>query len=153
VTGLARSRRLPPGHIRGLAAFACVFACGAFGALVDLASAGERTAIGHSVGSRAITATLKGDPAAPARALVIGCVHGNEPAGIRVARRLIAGAPARNAAIRVVPSLNPDGVAAKTRGNARGVASGPTSRSGSTSRSTSSIARVATRWSSGASRS
>jgi protein MpaA len=53
--------------------------------------------------------------------LVIGCVHGNEPAGIRIARRLIAGGPARHAAIWVVPSLNPDGVAAKTRGNAHGV--------------------------------
>lgn len=77
--------------------------------------------IGRSVGGRPIIATLKGDPGAPARVLVIGCVHGNEAAGIRVARRLIAGAPARSAAIWVVPSLNPDGVAANTRGNARGV--------------------------------
>lgn len=77
--------------------------------------------IGHSVRDRPIAATLKGDPAAAARLLVIGCVHGNEPAGIRVARRLIAGAPARNAAIWVVPSLNPDGVATGARGNARGV--------------------------------
>lgn len=77
--------------------------------------------IGHSVRGRPITTTLKGDPGARARLLVIGCVHGNEPAGIRVARRLITGAPARNAAIWVVPSLNPDGVAAGTRGNARGV--------------------------------
>lgn len=77
--------------------------------------------IGHSVRGRPITATLKGDPTAPERVLVIGCVHGNEPAGVRVARRLIAGGPARNAAIWVVPSLNPDGVAAGTRGNAHGV--------------------------------
>jgi protein MpaA len=52
---------------------------------------------------------------------VVGCVHGNEPAGVRVARRLINSAPARNAAIWVIPSLNPDGIAAGTRGNARGV--------------------------------
>lgn len=77
--------------------------------------------VGHSVRGRPITATLKGNPGAPARVLVIGCVHGNEAAGVRVARGLIAGAPARNAAIWVVPSLNPDGVAANTRGNARGV--------------------------------
>lgn len=77
--------------------------------------------IGHSVRGRPITATLKGDPAAPALVLVIGCVHGNEPAGVRVARRLVAAAPIRNAALWVVPSLNPDGVAAGTRGNARGV--------------------------------
>lgn len=90
-------------------------------AFVEPASAGERTVIGHSVRGRPITATLKGDPTAPERVLVIGCVHGNEPAGVRVARRLIAGGPARNAAIWVVPSLNPDGVAAGTRGNAHGV--------------------------------
>jgi protein MpaA len=77
--------------------------------------------VGHSVRGRPIAATLKGDPRARARVLVIGCVHGNEPAGIRVARRLIAGAPARHAAIWVIPSLNPDGLAAGTRGNARGV--------------------------------
>lgn len=77
--------------------------------------------IGHSVRGRPITATLKGVAAAPVQVLVIGCVHGDESAGIRVARRLIAGTPARHAAIWVVPSINPDGVAAGTRGNARGV--------------------------------
>ncbi len=93
----------------------------ALATFVELASADERTVIGHSVRGRPITATLKGDLSAQARVLVIGCVHGNEAAGVRVARRLIAGAPLRNAAIWVVPSLNPDGVAAGTRGNARGV--------------------------------
>jgi protein MpaA len=77
--------------------------------------------IGHSVRGRAIVATLNGDSQAFERVLVIGCVHGDEPAGMRVARRLLAATPARNAAIWVVPTLNPDGVAAGTRGNARGV--------------------------------
>ena len=121
MTGLTRSWRLPPVHVFGLAACACAIAFAALGALAELASAGERTVIGHSVRGRPIAATLKGDSAAPERVLVIGCVHGNEPAGMRVARRLITGAPARNAAIWVVPSLNPDGVAAGTRGNARRV--------------------------------
>lgn len=89
--------------------------------LAEPAAAGQRTVIGHSVEGRPIAATLKGDPTAPERVLVVGCVHGNEAAGVRVARRLIAGAPAHDAAIWVVPSLNPDGVAAGTRGNARGV--------------------------------
>lgn len=40
---------------------------------------------------------------------------------MQVAQRLIAAAPLRNAAIWVVPSLNPDGVAAGTRGNAHRV--------------------------------
>jgi murein peptide amidase A len=121
VTGLTRSWRLAPGHICALAASACAIASGVLGAIVEPASAGERRVVGHSVRGRPITATLKGDPKAPARVLVIGCVHGDEPAGVRVARRLVAGAPARNAAIWVVPSLNPDGVAAGSRGNARGV--------------------------------
>jgi len=77
--------------------------------------------IGHSVRGRPIVAALKGNPKFEERVLAIGCVHGNEPAGMRVARRLIASAPPQDAAIWVVPSLNPDGVAAGTRGNAHGV--------------------------------
>ncbi len=119
MTGLARSRGLLFVPIAGLAACACVIA--AFGALAELASAGERTVIGHSVRGRPITATLRGDATAPERVLVVGCVHGDEAAGVRVARRLIAAGPTRNAAIWVVPSLNPDGLAAGMRGNARGI--------------------------------
>jgi murein peptide amidase A len=48
-------------------------------------------------------------------------VHGNESAGMRVARRLIAATPLAGAALWVVPTINPDGVAANTRGNAHGV--------------------------------
>lgn len=118
MTGYARSWRHPSVWIF---TFAALIALGVFGVLVELAAAGERTVIGHSARGRPITATLKGDPSSRARVLVIGCVHGNEPAGMRVARRLIAGAPARDAAIWVVPSLNPDGVAVGTRGNARRV--------------------------------
>jgi protein MpaA len=84
-------------------------------------AAGERTTIGHSVRGRPIVTTLNGNPQAPERVLVIGSVHGDEPAGIRVARRLIAAPSAQNTAIWVVPTLNPDGVAAGTRGNAHGV--------------------------------
>ena len=64
---------------------------------------------------------MSGDAEAPLRVLVVGCVHGTEPAGVRVARRLIADPPPRNVALWVVPTLNPDGVAARTRGNAHGV--------------------------------
>jgi murein peptide amidase A len=109
-----------PGRISALAAFALGVWWLASGP-VDAASAGERLAIGHSVRGRPIAATVSGDPNAADRFLVIGCVHGNEPAGIRVARRLIAGGRPGDAALWIVPSLNPDGVAAGTRGNAHGV--------------------------------
>ncbi|HEX5928041.1 MAG TPA: M14 family zinc carboxypeptidase [Solirubrobacterales bacterium] len=85
------------------------------------AAAGERTVIGHSVQGRPIVATLSGSPEAPLRVLVVGCVHGDEPAGLRVVRRLLGAPPLRRAALWIVPALNPDGLAAGTRGNAHGV--------------------------------
>jgi murein peptide amidase A len=51
----------------------------------------------------------------------VGCIHGNEPAGIAIARSLAAIAPPRGGALWIVPDLNPDGVAAGTRQNAHGV--------------------------------
>lgn len=87
----------------------------------DTAVAGARTVIGHSVQGRPIVAVRNGEPSAPERVLVIGCVHGNEAAGMRIARRLIAAPPLSDAALWIVPTLNPDGVAADTRGNAHGV--------------------------------
>ena len=52
--------------------------------------------------------------------LVVGCVHGNETAGIAVARALERVAP-HDLDLWIVPDLNPDGVAAGTRQNAHGV--------------------------------
>jgi protein MpaA len=52
--------------------------------------------------------------------LVIGCIHGNETAGIAVARALERLAP-RDLDLWIVPELNPDGVAHGTRQNAHGV--------------------------------
>jgi protein MpaA len=73
------------------------------------------------VDGRAIRPVVLGPPSAAHRLLVVGCIHGNECGGLAVARRLVAaGAPA-GTQIVVVPSLNPDGLAAGTRGNARGV--------------------------------
>jgi protein MpaA len=75
--------------------------------------------LGRSVEGRAITAVEVGDPAGT-RILVVGCVHGDEPAGIALARRLARMAPP-GIDLWIVPSLNPDGRAAGTRGNAHGV--------------------------------
>ncbi len=95
--------------------------CCVLGSLAGTASASERQTIGRSLLGRPIVATVSGDADAPLRVLVVGCVHGDEPAGVRVARRLIAGAAPHRTALWVVPTLNPDGLAAGTRGNARGV--------------------------------
>lgn len=85
------------------------------------AAAAERSVIGHSVRGRAIVA-LHESAADPAlRVLVVGCIHGNETAGIAVARRLARAAAPPRTDLWLVPTVNPDGVAADTRGNARGV--------------------------------
>ena len=88
---------------------------------VATASAAATSVVGHSVRGRPIVVECNGDPGAPERVLVFGAIHGNETAGMRVARRLTRAAPLADAAIWIVPTLNPDGVAAKTRGNAHGV--------------------------------
>ena len=77
--------------------------------------------VGHSVGGLAIRPVVLGDPAAVHRLLVVGCIHGNEPAGNAIVRRLVqAGAPA-GTEIVAVTSINPDGCRRGTRGNAHGV--------------------------------
>jgi murein peptide amidase A len=75
--------------------------------------------LGRSVEGRAITAVEVGDPS-DTTVLVVGCIHGNEPAGIAVARRLERLSP-KGIDLWIVPDLNPDGRAANTRGNAHGV--------------------------------
>jgi murein peptide amidase A len=62
-----------------------------------------------------------GDPSSRVRVLVVGCIHGNEPAGIDIANALARSAPLPGVAVWVVTTLNPDGVARGTRQNARGV--------------------------------
>jgi protein MpaA len=53
--------------------------------------------------------------------LVVGCIHGIEPAGIAVADRLAHARLPQHSSIWIVRDLNPDGVAAGTRQNAHGV--------------------------------
>jgi protein MpaA len=77
--------------------------------------------LGRSVRGRPIRAIVLGDSDAPHPVLVIGCIHGNETAGIAVADRLAAGPAPRRSAIWIIRDLNPDGVAAGTRQNAHHV--------------------------------
>jgi murein peptide amidase A len=95
--------------------------------LAPAASAGEAPLVrrherlGSSVQGRPIKVVELGDPQAAERVLVVGCIHGNECAGIPVARRLIHGDLPRAFDLFVIPDLNPDGHAANTRQNGRGV--------------------------------
>jgi protein MpaA len=80
--------------------------------------ASRRLPLGRSEDGRPIVAVRAGDPHG-VRVLVVGCVHGNEDAGIAVARGLEhrhAGAD-----LWIVSDLNPDGRARGTRQNGRGV--------------------------------
>lgn len=77
--------------------------------------------IGHSVDGQPISATELGDPGSTHRLLVVGCIHGDEQAGIPIARSLAAGAAVPGVDMWVVPVLNPDGGSADARGNAHGV--------------------------------
>jgi protein MpaA len=77
--------------------------------------------LGRSVRRRAIDAIVLGDVRSQRRVLVVGCIHGDERAGIAVAKRLAASSAVPGAALWIVPDLNPDGAAARTRQDANGV--------------------------------
>jgi protein MpaA len=81
----------------------------------------RRELLGTSFDGRPIRAFELGDPSAGVTVLVVGCIHGDECAGVAIAKTLISSRPARYVDLWVVPDLNPDGRAAHTRGNARGV--------------------------------
>ncbi len=100
------------------------FVVGAVVATAAAASAAplvrERELLGTSTEGRPIRAFHLGDPQ-EIRVLVVGCIHGDECAGIRIANRLLGGRPRGFLDLWVVRTLNPDGRAAHTRQNARGV--------------------------------
>jgi murein peptide amidase A len=110
----------PDSHARRAAQLAALSAS----LVLPIAAAAEARSghvhmLGRSWQGRAITAFEVGDPRGT-RVLVVGCVHGNEAAGIAVARALRRSSP-HGLDLWIVPDLNPDGVAAHTRGNAHGV--------------------------------
>ena len=86
-----------------------------------LAQPAAAAPIGRSVQGRPLVAIVRGDPAAKRRLRVVGCIHGNECAGIAAASALARLAPPPGVAVWIVPDLNPDGHARGTRGNANGV--------------------------------
>jgi len=75
-------------------------------------------ALGRSERNRLIVAFHTGDPAG-VPLLVVGCIHGTECAGVAIARALER--VDTDLDLWVIPDLNPDGYAAGTRQNGRGV--------------------------------
>ncbi len=77
--------------------------------------------IGLSVQGRPIEAIPLHDGTTHATVLVVGCIHGDETAGMAVVQALEHVAVPAGVTVWLIPTLNPDGVAAGTRGNAHGV--------------------------------
>ena len=81
----------------------------------------RRLTIGRSVDGRPIRAIRIGQAGDSRTVLIVGCIHGNEPAGIAIARHLATASGPPGSALWIIPDLNPNGVAADTRQNANRV--------------------------------
>ncbi|HEV2757524.1 MAG TPA: DUF2817 domain-containing protein [Actinomycetota bacterium] len=81
----------------------------------------RRVLLGYSHEGRPIKAYRLGDPASEKVVLVVGCIHGNECAGKAVITALKRRPAPSGLKIWTIEALNPDGAAAGTRQNARGV--------------------------------
>jgi protein MpaA len=77
--------------------------------------------LGRSVQGRAINVVRLGDPAAPRKILVVGCIHGDEPEGRQIVDLLRTATPPPGVELLLVRNLNPDGFQRHTRQNAHGV--------------------------------
>jgi murein peptide amidase A len=72
--------------------------------------------IGHSIEGRPIE--LWSDPAGPHSTLIVGGIHGNEPATVHLVREF---SPPGGNPVALLPLANPDGFAHGSRYNVRGV--------------------------------
>jgi protein MpaA len=80
-----------------------------------------RLLMGRSVDGRRIEAVELGDPHSSTKLLVVGCIHGNECAGLAIVRALERLPTPTDRDLWVIENLNPDGYTAGTRQNAHGV--------------------------------
>jgi protein MpaA len=74
--------------------------------------------IGTSVKGRPITVVRRAFPGASKKVVVIGSIHGDERAGLRVVRDLLGRRLPDNVDLYLLRTANPDGVAADRRTNA-----------------------------------
>jgi murein peptide amidase A len=81
--------------------------------------------LGRSVEDRPITAVHRPDPDGDGvdavTVVVIGVIHGDEPAGLDIVSRLHDLPLTDDVELYLIDAMNPDGLAADTRGNANGV--------------------------------
>lgn len=99
-----------------------VICLGALPAPAAVVAADGATSIGTSARGREIVAIRRaGSAATKVKLVVIGVIHGNEPAGARVVAELMGSELPDGMELWLVPSANPDGSAAGTRTNANGV--------------------------------
>jgi murein peptide amidase A len=81
-----------------------------------------RRVIGYSVKHRPIYAYRLGNPRAKVTAVLLGQMHGDEHAGVRLARSIVHGlVSVEGIDLWVVPTMNPDGNLRNTRQNAHHV--------------------------------
>jgi murein peptide amidase A len=118
------SRRLAVGV--ALAAVAAGAIGGSAAADPSATAATKRELVGRSVQKRAITAVQIGDPAGSRVALVIGVIHGDERAGLRIVREIKREASRQaneltGTQLWAIVTVNPDGLSSHTRKNAHGV--------------------------------
>jgi murein peptide amidase A len=90
------------------------------------ASSTQREVLGRSVLKRPIAAVQVGDPVGTRVALVVGVIHGDERAGLRIVRAIKREASRDPGALAgtqlwAIATVNPDGLGAHARKNARGV--------------------------------
>jgi murein peptide amidase A len=109
-----------------LAAVAAGAAGGGAAADPPAATATQRELVGRSVQKRAITAVQVGDPAGTRVALMVGVIHGDERAGLRIVRAIKREASREASALAgtqlwAIATVNPDGLRAHTRKNSHGV--------------------------------
>jgi protein MpaA len=81
----------------------------------------KRMVIGNSVQGRPIVAWTFGSSRARRKILVVGCIHGDECAGLAILSALRRTRVPKGVQLWLVPEMNPDGTAADTRQNAHGV--------------------------------
>ena len=105
----------------------CALACALVAATLAPAEPVARPAaasevIGRSAGDRPIRARRIGDPNGEHAVLIVGVIHGNEKAGLRVVDRIAASPPALTGAqLWLITTVNPDGQRHNTRKNGRAV--------------------------------